>query len=142
MTMVNLLSAGPLIVARLKAQIPELCNNVFSSGDLEGVTEDQQIVPAVHVVYNGDRISDSQGMKCEQEWYVIVVVRNTNAMAESESVQLDAGTLALKVIKALRGWSPTDEREHSVLKRVTGVRPGFHAGFGYFPLCFTTTVIV
>lgn len=136
--MENYLSAGPLIIDKLKAEIPDLANFIFNTADLEGVSGAKQHAPALHVLYFGDRVLESRGPACtvEQLWYVVVVTRNVKTQITAEDARMEAGVLAKKVMLALLGWEPTNE--HGAMKRTNGVSPAFGAGFAYVPLLFTT----
>lgn len=145
--MENYLSAEELIVNRLKSELPELNGKVFSAADMEGVAESTQVTPAAHVLYFGDRVVDGNGrsstgeVQCvDQVWYVVLAVRNARTQLTGQAARADAGLLIKKLLKALQGWQPTVE--HGPMKRVNGAAPGFKAGFGYLPFCFTTRIIV
>jgi hypothetical protein len=140
------LSAEPAIIARLKDQVPEMRGH-FSASDLEGVVEAQQVTPAVHVLYYGDRVVSGSGtsstgeMQCvDQLWYVVLAVRNARTPNTNEAVRADAGPLVSKVLKALQGWKPS--ALHGPLKRINGADPGFKAGFAYFPYLFQTRLTI
>lgn len=143
----NYLAAESLIISRIKQMMPELGSNVFSASDLDGVSEAKQIHPAVHVLYYGDRVAEGTGrsstgeVQCvDQDWYVVLVVKNARTQITGEAVRVDAGQLIVKLLKALQGWQPSPE--HNPMKRINGAKPGFKSGFGYLPFCFTTRITV
>lgn len=143
----NYLGAESPIIERLKAMVPELGTYVFSTADMDGVTEASQFTPAAHVLYYGDRLVDGQGrsstgeVQCvDQVWYVVLVVRNVKDQTTGQAARIEAGPLLLKVLKALQGWAPT--KEHGPMKRTNGASPGFKAGYIYLPICFTTRVTI
>ena len=139
------LSAENLLIARLKAEVPELAG-VFSAADLEGVAEAQQVTPAAHVLFYGDRVVESGNGRSstgdcqlvDQIWYVVLAVRNARAQATGEATRRDAGPLATKILKALQGWQPSPD--HSPLKRIHGAGPGHKPGFLYLPFCVQTRI--
>jgi hypothetical protein len=142
----NYLSAEQLIVDRLKAEVVGLAG-VFSAADLDGVVDRQQIVPAAHVLYDGDRIADGAGrsstgekQKVEQLWYVVLAVRNARTASTGEAARADAGVLLLRILKALQGWRLSPE--HDPMKRINGVNPGHASGFLYIPIRFSTTIFI
>ena len=143
----NYLSAEQPIVDRIKELIPELGNSVFSAADLDGVSEAKQVHPAVHVLYYGDRVAEGMGrssngeVQCvDQDWYVVLVIKNARTQITGEAARTDAGPLVIKLLKSLQGWAPSIE--HSPLKRINGAKPGFKGGFAYLPFCFTTRITV
>lgn len=139
----NYLAAEAPIIDKIRAAMPELVG-VFAPSDLAGVTEGQQLTPAVHVVYYGDRVVEGSGRSydgavqtVDQLWYAILVVRNSKQVPQA-IVRQDAGPLAHKLLKSLQGFAPT--QAHSPLRRVDGVPPGFKNGFGYLPFLFSTRI--
>lgn len=143
----NYLCTESAIIDRVKGQVPSL-KGVFSASDLDGVTEAQQITPAAHVLYLGDKVIETSNgrsalgdrQEVDQVWAVVLAVRNARTQITGEAARADAGPLIVAILKALQGWKP--ETGFTPLKRTNAPGPGFKSGFGYFPLYFTTRVSI
>ena len=137
----NFLSAEPLLMARIKDKAG--LSNVFSTIDLQGVTEKSQVVPAVHVIFDGYKPVSKAGnpdvIKLQQSWIIVVVVRNVSATHEASAVNEDAGPYILNAIQSLQGYKLSNE--HSAIEIVAAPAPLIRAGFGYYPIKITTNVI-
>ncbi len=135
----DFLSLEPLLVEHLKATVPAVNGKVFAASDLEGVEERSQPKPAIHVIYNGYRIEQSQAAAkralVQQSWSVVVVVRNVRATGER--ARSEGGALLRHVLEACLGWKPSPE--HSALELGAPVyRTTYRNGAVYLPLLFTT----
>jgi hypothetical protein len=147
MTMTNYLSAEQPIMDRIRAEVSDVVY-VLSAADLDGVSEKEQFTPAVHVLYKGDKVdtgpggqaSDGSKQNVDQQWYAVVAVRNARTSDTGKDARSDAGTIVLKVLKALQGFKPTVD--HGPMKRTNGADPGYSKGFLYVPLLFTTRVTI
>lgn len=138
----NYLIAEQLIVERLTTRLRGV-KKVLAAADLAGVAESSQTTPAVHVVYQGYRPTqekeDGATQQTEQTWLVVVAVRNVRDTRAATATREDAGPIMLDCLRALQGWLPS--KEHSRLKLSTAPQAGYRAGFGYFPMAFTTKLI-
>lgn len=136
----NFLALEPLLVERLNEQLADLSPKVrvLHAVDLAGVTEDQQVTPAVHLLYRGYRIvesrHDGQAARIEQTWVAVVATRNMRALRTGEAARADAGVIARRVLGALMGFKPSATSKP--LRPVDGPEAGFTAGFQYLPLAF------
>lgn len=143
----NYFAAETAIQIRLKEKVTEL-QAVYTAVELDDIPTSQQKFPCAHVLYNGDRVatkddgrSSSRELQLvDQEWYVVVAVRNVRDQITGTAARADAGPIIMKVLKALQGWQPTFE--HGQLTRVNGARAGYKAGHLYVPLLFTTRITV
>lgn len=137
--MEHLLVAERLIHCRLEERLPQEVA-IMSAADLVGVSAQAQITPAIHILYDGysiaDEIADGAITMIEQRWLVVVAVRNVRDNASGQATREDAGPLLSLVLSALLGWRPSTE--HSALKLGVAPAPVYDAGFGYFPLTFST----
>jgi len=136
------LAAEELIIARLTERVGSV-RAVLSAADLAGVQEAKQTTPALHVVYDGDRLGDSAGRgianQVYQRWLVITAVRSARGQRTGAGAREAAGPIISAVLQALLGWAPSDE--HQPLVRTSAPRPHFSAGgFAYFPLAFETRI--
>ncbi len=104
---------------------------VYRSCDLAEMKETAQTTPALHVIYNGDQVTNTaQGgalAHVKQAWLVVLTVDLRR--------HRDTGALLARVIKAMSGL----HCELGTLVRVNAPRPGFSQGFGYYPLAFEIT---
>lgn len=140
----NHLALEALLIERIKSAVPEF-RDVFGMADLAAMQESSQVTPAAHVIYQGDAIpsSNSAGQGTAQvvlqTWLVVVAVRSARDTRGGAGSREEAGPLIAAVIKALSGWQPAPE--FRPLGRVNAPRPGFNAGFAYFPLAFEARFI-
>ncbi|HHQ4786548.1 TPA: phage tail terminator protein [Aeromonas hydrophila] len=107
---------------------------VFVATDLEAVTNLGQHTPAIHVIYQGERESDTaqSGRQSvfDQVWLLVLVHRATPKEAS-------AGVWLGRMLQAVAGRACGD----STFRRETApVRPSYKGGAVYLPLAFKTTV--
>ena len=137
----DFLSAEGLIIQRLKDKSG--ISAVLSTTDLQGVSEKGQVTPAVHVIYGGFSPAGKAGnpdvMKIKQSWMIIVTVRNVSSTNEAAAVNQEAGPHIMNVIQSLQGHKLSVD--HSDLELQSPPAPLIRAGFGYYPILFTTNVI-
>lgn len=137
------LCAEQLIIERLRQQIPDL-RAVLAAADLADLTEAQQTTPAVHVIYDGDRLGDSAGrgagQMVYQRWLTVVTVRSARGQRSGAGAREVAGPIITEVIQSLAGWAPSDA--HQPLVRVSAPRPHYSAGgYAYIPLAWETRIV-
>jgi len=142
----NFLALEPLLVARLAEQLADMNPkvHVLTAVDLAAVTEATQVTPAIHVIYNGHRVteSDSTGRKVrvEQTWLAVVATRNMRQLANGEAARGDAGRIAARACLELMGFKPA--MLSKPLRLVSGPNGGFSAGFQYLPLAFVAELVL
>ncbi|WP_368206396.1 hypothetical protein [Aeromonas sp. s5] len=107
---------------------------VFVATDLEAVANLGQHTPAIHVIYQGERESDTaqSGRQSvfDQVWLLVLVHRATPKEAS-------AGVWLGRMLQAVAGRVCGD----STFRRETAsVRPSYKGGAVYLPLAFKTTV--
>jgi hypothetical protein len=129
------------IRARLEAQVASARHHL-TVADLEGVQEEEQKHPAVHVVYNGDQVGGDSGdgwaQKITQDWMVVVAVRNQRGGRSGSGARGEAGPIVSEVLTAMQGWSP-EPATFDPFVRVSAPGPAAPgAGFFYVPLVFRT----
>ena len=141
----NFLHLEPEIVQRLQDQLAALrpAVHVLTAADLTDVTEDKQLTPAVHVVFDRYRPvearPDGRAVRVEQTWMVVVAVRSTRALKTGDDARGRAGVLAHHVLQALQGWQAPSALKP--LQLAAAPKGGFSAGYQYLPLCFTAEVL-
>lgn len=142
----NLLALEPELMARLRTALADHAPavHVLSADDLAGVKEEQQLVPAVHLVYQGYRVvedrSDGKAARIAQTWLAVVVTRNVANLKSADAARKQAGTLAGQVTKELMGFKAASAS--GPLKLVSGPGAGFNKGFGYLPLAFVAELVL
>jgi hypothetical protein len=128
------MSIEPALVAQIKGAMPANVH-VLTAQDLAKVTERAQRVPAVHVVYAGPDISESNGMvQVSERWLPVVAVRHSGDQVGGQKAREDAGPILDAVWEALNGWKPADDWK--ALQPVSPPGAGFYNGFGYYPLAW------
>lgn len=136
----NLMVLEPQIMARLSEQLAGIVPkvHVLAAADLAGVTEDTQLTPAVHVVYQNYRVvesrSDGKAARIEQTWVTVLATRNVKTTRSGSAARSEAGVIAAGVLKALMGFRA--EAASKPFSLVQGPSAGFHKGFAYLPLAF------
>lgn len=144
--MENYLAIEGALIERLKAEVPDF-DAVLGMADLASMQESGQPTPAAHIIYDGDTLpsgvnaSAGKGamQKVVQRWLVVVAVNNVRDTRGGTDTRADAGVLISQTLKALSGWQPLPGSRELV--RVNAPKPGFNAGFGYFPLAFEAVII-
>lgn len=125
-----------LIGARLEAK--NLGVPILYAADLDGVSENSQVAPAIHVLpYQLTVVdaSDSSAIALKEVVIVAVVVRFANQRSGQGVRQLASPLLARSAL-TLAGWSPTTGYEK--LQIETPPLPRLKNGHGSYPLQFST----
>lgn len=146
------LQAGALIAARIQSAAPNI-KRVAPLGNLYALLEGepdrmaQHIagqLPAVFVGFDGEQPGDSAGDDfthvAEQSWLVVLAVGNYRNADTAQGVTADAGPLLSALLQALTGHKLSTD--FTVLRRQAAPRPGYLAGVGFFPLRFSTSLVV
>jgi hypothetical protein len=141
----NYLALEPLLTERLSAlkmDWPEL--RLATSGDLGDKRDDPGGLPAVWLLYMGDRnIPDGVGngllITCDQVWCVAVAVRDLRSASESRAA---AGELIAATLGLVQGWTPPQAEmgTYGPLLRTAAPAPIVGKGVMITPLYFTCRV--
>lgn len=143
----NLLAIEAELVERLKARMalaghPKV--HVLTAPELGDVLEEKQLVPAVHVVFQGYGVAETahnaRAARLTQTWLAVVVTRNTRTLKAGDAARAQAGELAAHVAGALMGWQPAAAPKP--LRLVNAPGAGFTAGHQYLPLAFEAEIIL
>lgn len=107
---------------------------VFVATDLEAVANLGQHAPAIHVIYQGERESETsqsgRQSAFDQVWLLVLVHRATPKEAS-------AGVWLGRMLQAVAGRACGD----STFRRESApVKPSYKGGVVYLPLAFKTTV--
>jgi hypothetical protein len=135
----NALWAGPVIVARLLDQVPDL-RAVLLLDEIDPKLNAPKQMPAAVVLL--DRMSpatDTQRHQTlvQQDWMVALAVRSAARDADRNSAQV--GPLIPQVVKALQGWVPPGQLR--ALAWRPGTRPSYGRDNTYWPLMFSLQVV-
>ena len=136
----NFFAFEQLLVTRLQTQLADMLPKVkvITSSDLAGITEAQQVTPAVQVIYRGYRVqdvrTDGRAARFEQTYLAVVATRNVSSLRSGDAARADAGAIARRVLKALMGHTlPGSSRP---LRPADAPEAAYSAGFMYLPLAF------
>lgn len=145
----NLFALEPEIVARLQAALADRPDvHVLSAVDLSTVTEEKQLVPALHVLHRGFAVStmagasraDGRAQVLDQEWVVVVATSAKRDLRRGTDGRVQAGQLAVRALTALMGYRCPSAA--GPLRLVPGPGGAVENGFQYLPLSFQTMVAV
>ena len=133
------------IVELLQAAVAGLSPkvHVLTAADLEGVKENAQLTPALHVISNGFRPVESsyRAARLAHTWYVVAAVRNVAAAAQRSgaAARREAGPLLARAMCAL-----LSERLPGTDKPVDlapAPRGWYSGGFYYLPSAWVVETI-
>ena len=142
----SLMALEGQLMARLSEQLADLGFkvHVMAAADLAGVTEATQPTPAVHVIYQGYRVVESQSSgrvaRIEQTWLATVATRNLKDLRTGSAARAHAGLIAARVVGALMGFKPAAVAKP--LRLAEGPGAGFSDGHAYFPLAFVAELVL
>lgn len=135
------------IVEQLSTVVGALVQKIYTPATLQDV-EKQQVTPALHVLYMGDRINTGPQDRSEnksrqilsQQWMVVVAVRNAGAQIQNTSALREAaGPIISSTLAALQGFKPIAGMRE--LERVGAPAPAYRPTFAYYPLMFAGQII-
>lgn len=137
----NFLALEPLIVARVREALAGMTPavHVLTEADLADVKETAQLVPAVHVIWNGFRVAEapSHGTRArlEHTWLCVAAVRNVADVRSGSAARLAAGELLARAGAALMGFRPAGVQ--APLRLAAAPRGWASKGYVHVPLAFT-----
>lgn len=137
----NYFSAQTLIINRLMEEVPGL-RAVRGARDMAEVAAHRGNAPAAYVLYDGQEPYLAAGLEAvvNQRWLVVAAVHNLRDNGNGEGERNEAGALMIYFSRALIGWSPDAEHGPMTLAKAAG--PQFSGGFGFYPLAFTSRVVL
>ncbi len=139
----NFLAAELDLVERIKGVAQSGPNAwariVGTRDDISSVTEEQQVVPGVYVIYGGFAIKNANEFKAEVEhrWRVVLAVATAAKVGrEASLLNQVAGKYLPQLLQALHGYIPLG----STTPLIPVTPPPFSTTgkFGYYPLAFTS----
>lgn len=133
--MTGFLALEPDLVQRIETAVIVPGLKVLTAAQLAGVQANAQPVPAVHVIYDGFATLRAENGLAEivERWLTVVAVRNVRSARSGADARADAGPILDGVFAALYGWQVSGVKP---LQPILPPRPGFDAGFGYYPLAW------
>ncbi|MEO5345862.1 MAG: DUF1834 family protein [Magnetococcus sp. YQC-9] len=136
----DLLVAEQPIVERLRSAIPA-ARQVGGARDLKEIPANTGATPAIFVIFDGHAPLVQAGNEqfLDQQWLVVVAVRNVRDAAGGLGERREAGPMLLQVCRALLGWSPGVE--HDPLRVVATPGAQFIGEVALFPMRFATRVL-
>jgi hypothetical protein len=143
----NYLALEDLIIARLKARLPELSGAIDGMYDLDGVSANAQQAPRIDVVPFGEQVLPGDKQRShnglvqivQQRWMVVAVVRNGRDMRTGVAARREAGDLLWRINASLQGWNPGPD--FGPLHKINAPPPQYEKGFGYFPLAYASNIV-
>lgn len=136
----TLFALQPLLLARLADKLAGLqpAVKVLTAADVDGVAENAQFTPAVHLIYQGYSVaenrSDGTQARITQQWLAVVATRSQKALRGGDVARSDAGAIAAQVCSALMGYKPSAASKPMRLANAPDA--AYTAGFQYLPLGF------
>ena len=131
------------IVALLKAAVADMTPavHVLTAAELEGVRENAQLTPALHVVSDGFRPVEGghKVARLAHTWYVVAAVRNAATQRSGAAARRQAGPLLARAMAALLSVQlPGTARP---LELAPAPRGRYAAGFYYLPSAWTAETV-
>lgn len=131
------------IVELLQAAVAGLSPkvHVLTAADLDGVKENAQLTPALHVISGGFRPVESGrlAVRLAHTWYVVAAVRNVATQRSGAAARREAGPLLARAIGAL--LSERLPGSDKPMELAAGPRGEHRAGFYYLPSAWTVETI-
>ena len=131
------------IVALLKAAVAGMTPavHVLTAAELEGVRENAQLTPALHVISDGFRPTESghKVARLTHTWYVVAAVRNAAAQRSGAAARRQAGPLLARAMGAL--LSEQLPGTAKPLQLAPAPRGRYAGGFFYLPSAWTAETV-
>ena len=139
--MTDVFAAEAAIVARLRAQVPDLAH-VLTVNELAGFNEIGDLLPAAVVMPMGATVTepphDGRVQIETQTWQVVLMVGHSQDETGQDTTILRAGALVYAMSVALIGWRPA--AGYSTLAYSGRPDPYYEPGYAEFPIEFETVL--
>lgn len=133
------------IVDRLKERIQDglgLVEMVYGHSDYADVPEVNMVTPSLAVIYTGYNPGGNVGSGSIQSitlgWTIVVNVSSAQQSDRGDGVRIEASPIIDAVLEQLLGFRPLKNFKPLQLEPAPGAAVS-DAGFGYYPLAFSTT---
>lgn len=149
-TQTDFLALEPLVLARIASQVLVDGNPIdaISRRNAPGANQTGGRTPRIELSYDGYSIVNDESDDSAvivQTFTAAVCVENVRDAARA-GARADAGPMLLSLLRALLGWQPpavNGERVFAKLKLASpSFRPTYLDNLSYFPLTFTTRLVV
>jgi len=135
---VSFLDAEDAIIERYQQRVGA---RIYSTDELAQIEEKSQVVPSVHVIYDGwaptQAVDQGAVQEIEHRWLAVVCVRSASQRNQAAGKRQKASEIIDEVIQATIGWRPG--QGYKPLLFADSPKPAYSdAGFAYFPLAFST----
>lgn len=129
----------PLIENRLRSQVDSSWL-ILRAASIQGMP--RQYNHSIYVIPGELEVHEQRRnqVALKESVTVVTVVRNATSQVTGEHARFEAGPVLVAVIASLLGWVPGDGYE--ALKMENATNPEFEAGFGFYPLVFSTRYVV
>ncbi len=131
------------IIDRLIDQVPEL-RAVEGAQSLNGVAASSRSSPMAAVIWGGetpltgDNYRVGRGQIIDQQWMILLVVRNARNVGTGGGIRAEAGPLLIKINSALQNWKPAPGFGRLIKMATPG--PRYEDGYGFFALRYSTRI--
>ena len=134
----------PLIVARLQETLGAAAPHVLAAEDLQGVVEQQQFTPAVHVLYRSYSVEQAQkdAAVIRQSWWLVAAARNVRNVQSGEGARKAVSPLVDGIFAAMTGWSPPVCNGAWFRPEQPGLDSLITGGFVYVPTLWSVRWVV
>jgi hypothetical protein len=146
MTAPNLLALEPLLVARLRDQVPADAATIRTAADSDTILKSGARAPSVYVIYAGggptetlDARRKTRPVRVRQDWLIVATARNAAGISEGAEARNEAGALAGIALTALLDWTP--EGALRPLELIALPDPGLVAGAQLCPFVVSTEIL-
>lgn len=97
---------------------------------------------SVHIIPNEIEVHEQRRgqVALNETVFVVVVVRNPGSQLTGTDSRLEAGPIMVSIVRSLLGWVPSVDCEP--LRMTNAPSPEFDAGFGFYPLAFSTRYVL
>ncbi len=139
MALENLFMLEQQLITRIRGNMPGL-KTVAGASVLANKTDMVTMCDGVFFIPgSGDATPQGGSVSLEQNWVVIVAVRNTFDPDDEQTTAIKGGDLCAQVIQLLHNWSPTVE--YFKMQFAGHGNAYYGAGYGEFPLFFNVKTV-
>lgn len=113
---------------------------ILRAANIQGMSRQHNY--SVHIIPNEIEVHEQRRgqVALNETVFVVVVVRNPGSQLTGVDSRLEAGPTLALIIQALLGWVPNEDCEP--LRMANAPSPEFDAGFGFYPLAFSTRYVI
>lgn len=139
----NFMALEPRLLQLLEEAVQNVAPavKVLTAADMQGVMEQSQHTPALHLVYAGFRVAETSrsAARLVHTWWVVAVTKNVARQRTGKAARADAGPLLAAAVAALMGQQVDGATKPLAL--MNGPKPHYSAGFQYLAAAFEAETI-